>query len=415
MVSKMMLQNDPQVAKLIHDEFILQQNILLMNASENITSQIVKEACGSVFIDRVAEGLVGNRYHSHCDIAEEIEKLAISRAKELIKEDLHVNVQPHSGTNANLAVYKALLKKGDKVLSMDIKHGGHLSHGAKGNFSGSNYSFLHYGVNPKTQLIDIQEIEDLTKKNHPRLIIAGASSYPRQIDFEKIAKIAHENDALFMVDIAHIFGLVVTGLHPSPFPFADVVTSSTQKTMPGPRGGVIFCRKELSNKIDLGVFPGTISDPHMHIIAGKAVVFGEALKPEFKKYQKNILNNANTLAQELLKYGYSLVSGGTDNHLVLIDLRNTKVNGKEAQKFLEMAGISSNMNMIPFDPCPPASPSGLRLGTPALTTLGFNTKDIKIVASMIDKILKSNGNEKIIREVHQEVKLLRLDVKKRQE
>ena len=363
---------DPEVGQAMQKELDRQRHNIELIASENIVSEAVLKAMGSVLTNKYAEGYPGKRYYGGCECVDIVENIAIERAKKLFGAE-HVNVQPHSGAQANIAVYFALLNPGDTVLGMSLAHGGHLTHGSPVNLSGKYYNFVPYGIDAKTGRLDYEELERLAKEHKPKLVVAGASAYPRVIDFERIAKIAHDNGALFMVDMAHIAGLVAAGLHPSPFPFADVVTTTTHKTLRGPRGGMIMCREELGKAIDKAIFPGTQGGPLMHVIAGKAVCFGEALKPEFKEYQKQVLENSKALADALLGFGFDLVTGGSDNHLILVDLRNFNVTGKEMEKKLDEVRITANKNAIPDDPQSPFITSGVRLGTPAVTSRGFDT------------------------------------------
>lgn len=372
---------DPEIAAVIADELSRQRGGLELIASENVVSKAVLLAMGSPLTNKYAEGYPAKRYYGGCQVVDIAENIAIERAKKLFGAD-HVNVQPHSGAQANLAVYFALLEYGDTVVGMNLAHGGHLTHGSPVNMSGKNYNFIPYGVNDDG-FIDYDELEKTVRDNRPKLVVAGASAYPRIIDFEKIASIAHSNGALLMVDMAHIAGLVAAGLHPSPVPYADVVTTTTHKTLRGPRGGMIMCREEFAKAIDKSIFPGTQGGPLMHIIAAKAVAFGEALKPEFNEYQKNIIANAKTLADGLLAEGFDLVSGGTDNHLMLCDLRPFKLTGKEFEHRLDDVLITVNKNAIPNDPEKPFVTSGVRIGTPAVTSRGLNTDDMKTLAHLI--------------------------------
>ena len=355
---------DPQVGEAVRAEFKRQQSNIELIASENFVSQAVLCAAGSVLTNKYAEGYPGKRYYGGCECVDVVERLAIERAKELFGAE-HVNVQPHSGASANEAVYFAMLKPGDTILGMNLQQGGHLTHGSPVNMSGSYFHVVPYGVDDETHRIDYDAVRALALENHPKLIVAGASAYPRTIDFEKFAEIAKECGALLMVDMAHIAGLVAAGLHPNPVPYADIVTTTTHKTLRGPRGGMILCREALAKQIDKAIFPGTQGGPLEHIIAGKAVCFGEALKPEFKEYQKKIVQNAAALASGLMEEGFNLVSGGTDNHLMLLDLRNFNLTGKELEHRLDEVHITANKNTIPNDPQSPFVTSGLRLGTPA--------------------------------------------------
>jgi glycine hydroxymethyltransferase len=395
-------QTDPEISRAIECEKKRQRETINLIASENYASRAVLEAQGSFLTSKYAEGYPGKRYYGGCEEVDIVEELAIKRAKELFHAG-HANVQPHSGVQANMGVYYALLEYGDTVLSMSLAHGGHLSHGAKVSFSGRSYNFIFYGVNRDTERIDYQDVERLALKHKPKLIVAGASAYPRIIDFERFRSIADSVGAKFMVDMAHIAGLVAAGLHPTPVPYAEAVTSTTHKTLRGTRGGFILCRKELARKIDAAVFPEMQGGPLMHAIAAKAVTFYEALQPGFVDYQKAILDNALTLAMELKRLGLRLVSGGTDNHLVLVDLTETGVTGKAALEALEAAGIVTNKNAIPFDTRPPLVTSGIRLGTPAVTTRGFGKEEMKRVAALIVKVITHPDSKKVRDEVKQEV------------
>ena len=376
------LLEDPELARAFLLESDRQMSKLELIASENFVSSAVREAQGSVFTHKYAEGYPGKRYYGGCEFVDIAENLAIERAKQLFGCD-YVNVQPHSGSQANMASYFALAKPGDTILGMNLSHGGHLTHGSPVNLSGKYFHFIPYGVDPVTQRIDYDELEALAKENHPKLIVAGASAYPRVIDFARIADIAHEVGALFMVDMAHIAGLVAAGLHPSPVPYADVVTTTTHKTLRGPRGGMILCKQELAKAIDKAIFPGTQGGPLMHIIAAKAVCFGEALRPEFRTYQEQIIKNANALANTLLDEGFRLVSGGTDNHLMLLDLRPFGITGKEMERRLDEVHITVNKNAIPNDPEKPFVTSGIRVGTPAVTTRGFTENEMKQIGHLM--------------------------------
>ena len=373
---------DPEVGEAIRAEYERQRGGLELIASENVVSDAVMLAAGSILTNKYAEGYPDHRYYGGCACVDRVEKTAIERAKQLFGAE-HVNVQPHSGAQANTAVYVGLLEHGDTVMGMNLAHGGHLTHGSPVNFSGKNYNFVSYGVDRETGRIDYAEFERLAQEHKPKLIIAGASAYPRIIDFERMAAAAHAVGALFMVDMAHIAGLVAAGLHPSPVPYADIVTTTTHKTLRGPRGGMILCREELGKAIDKAIFPGTQGGPLMHIIAAKAVCFGEALKPEFKAYQTQIVKNAAALADGLLAEGFDLVSGGTDNHLILIDLRSMGLTGKEMERRLDEVHITANKNAIPFDPEKPFVTSGIRVGTPAVTTRGLVEADMKKIAHLM--------------------------------
>ena len=390
---------DPEIGAVVEEELERQRGGLELIASENVVSEAVMLAMGSPLTNKYAEGYPGKRYYGGCYVVDKAELIAIERAKKLFGAD-HVNVQPHSGAQANMAVYFALLNVGDTVLGMSLACGGHLTHGSPVNMSGKNYNFIPYGVDDNG-ILDYDELERLTKEHHPKLIVAGASAYPRVIDFERIGKIAHENGALFMVDMAHIAGLVAAGLHPSPVPYADVVTTTTHKTLRGPRGGMIMCREEFAKAIDKAIFPGTKGGPLMHVIAAKAVSFGEALTPEFREYQRRIVDNAKTLADGLLDEGFNLVSGGTDNHLMLCDLRPFDITGKEFEHRLDDVLITVNKNAIPNDPQSPFITSGVRIGTPAVTSRGLDENDMKTLAHLIGLAAKDfyNSREHIREEV----------------
>ena len=370
---------DREVGEIIRREYKRMQDGLELIASENVTSEAVLLAAGSILTNKYAEGFPGHRYYGGCVHIDEMEELARTRACRLFGAE-HANVQPHSGAQANLAVYAALLQPGDPVLGMSLADGGHLTHGSPVNLSGMYYRFASYGVDPETGLLDYDELDRKAKEYRPKLIVAGASAYPRVIDFARIAKTAREVGAYFMVDMAHIAGLVAAGLHPSPVPYADVVTTTTHKTLRGPRGGMILCKKELAKVIDKGIFPGTQGGPLEHIIAAKAVCFGEALSPAFAEYQKKILANAKALAAGLTEEGFDLVSGGTDNHLMLLDLRSANITGKELETRLDAVHITANKNAIPGDPLSPFVTSGLRLGTPAVTTRGLDEDEMREIA-----------------------------------
>ena len=372
---------DPEVGQAMEKEFGRQQRNLELIASENIVSPAVMAAMGSVLTNKYAEGYPGKRYYGGCQCVDVVEDIARKRACALFGAE-HANVQPHSGANANYAVYAALCDHGDTVLGMDLANGGHLTHGSPVNFSGKNYNIVAYGVNDQGY-IDYDQVRDLAKQHRPRMILAGASAYPRTIDFKTFADIAHEVGAYLFVDMAHIAGLVAAGLHPSPVPYADVVTTTTHKTLRGPRGGMILCKEELAKKIDSAIFPGSQGGPLEHIIAAKAVALGEAMKPEFKAYQQQILNNASALAKSLMNEGFDLVSGGTDNHLMLVDLRPAHLTGKEMEKRLDEVNITVNKNAIPNDPEKPFVTSGIRVGTPAATSRGFKEEDMAVIARLM--------------------------------
>ena len=373
---------DPRLGEAMEKELFRQRRNLELIASENIVSPAVMAAMGSVLTNKYAEGYPGKRYYGGCEYVDVVENIAIERAKELFGAE-HVNVQPHSGAQANTAVYFALLEPGDTVLGMNLAHGGHLTHGSPVNISGKYYNFIPYGVDDHTHRIDYDKVRALALENKPKMIVAGASAYPRAIDFEKLSEIAKECGAYLMVDMALIAGLVAAGLHQSPVPYADIVTTTTHKTLRGPRGGMIMCKAELAAKINKAVFPGTQGGPLMHTIAAKAVCFGEALKPEFKMYQQTIVDNAQALAKGLMTRGFELVSGGTDNHLMLVDLRNFDLTGKELEKRLDEVYITANKNAIPNDPQSPFVTSGVRIGTPAVTSRGLQPADMEKIAEFI--------------------------------
>ncbi len=395
---------DPEISNAISLELERQRNNIELIASENIVSEAVMAAMGTVLTNKYAEGYPGKRYYGGCGCVDIAEEIAIKRAKELFGAE-HANVQPHSGAQANLAVFFAFLKPGDTVLGMNLAHGGHLSHGSPVNISGSYFNIVSYGVDDETNTIDYDKLRETALECKPKLILAGASAYPRFIDFEKFAAIAKEVGAIFMVDMAHIAGLVAAGVHPSPVPYADVVTTTTHKTLRGPRGGLILCKEEYAKQIDKAVFPGIQGGPLMHVIASKAVCLGEALKPEFKEYQKQVVKNAKRLADGLLKYGFKLVSGGTDNHLMLVDLRPFNITGKELNNRLEEVNITVNKNAIPNDPEKPFVTSGIRIGTPAVTTRGFKEEDMDVIARLIYTMAKEDYAEHT-EEVKAEVKAL---------
>ncbi|MGI5824782.1 MAG: serine hydroxymethyltransferase [Bacillota bacterium] len=399
-------QTDPAVAEALDNELSRQRNKIELIASENFASLSVMQAQGSVGTNKYAEGYPGKRYYGGCEYVDVIEDLARDRAKELFGCK-YVNVQPHSGAQANTAVYFALLQPGDKVLGMNLAHGGHLTHGSPVNLSGTYFNFAAYGVEKDTEVIDYDHVREIAKAEQPKLIVAGASAYPRIIDFEKLADIAHEVGALLMVDMAHIAGLVAAGLHPTPVGHADIVTTTTHKTLRGPRGGMIMTNdEELYKKINKAVFPGTQGGPLMHVIAAKAVALGEALKPEYKEYQAQVLKNAKAMAEGLLEHGFHLVSGGTDNHLILVNLINKGLTGKVAEARLDAIGITCNKNGVPFDPEKPFVTSGLRLGSPAATTRGFNEDAMRKVADAIDLTLSYGEDEAKLAEAAKIVKEL---------
>jgi len=396
---------DPEIAQAILNETRRQAGKLELIASENFVSEAVLEAQGSIMTNKYAEGYPDKRYYGGCEYVDVAEKLAIERAKELFGAD-HINVQPHSGSQANMAVYFATLQPGDTILGMNLSHGGHLTHGSPVNFSGRLYNVVSYGVDKETETIDFNEVEDQAKKHKPKLIVVGASAYPRIIDFEKFREIADKTGAAIMADIAHIAGLVTAGLHPSPVPVCEFVTTTTHKTLRGPRGGMIMCKEDYAKVLNSRVFPGSQGGPLMHIIAAKAVAFKEALKPEFKEYQSQIVKNAKALAEGLISHGLRLVSGGTDNHLMLIDLTDKGLTGRDVEDALDEAGITTNKNGIPFDTKSPMVTSGIRLGTPALTTRGMCEKEMRIIAGLIASVIDDIENESLIADVRSEVKKL---------
>jgi len=396
---------DPEIAQVIRSEVERQEYKLELIASENYVSEAVLEASGSVLTNKYAEGLPGKRYYGGCEFVDIAENLARDRAKELFGCEA-VNFQPHSGSQANMAVYFAAVQPGDTVLGMNLAHGGHLTHGSPVNFSGRLFNIVPYGVTEDTNLIDYDEVSKLAHEHSPKLIIVGWSAYPRDIDFSKFREIADECDALLMADIAHPAGLVVAGLYSDPVPHCDFVTTTTHKTLRGPRGGMIMMREEHAKKVNSRVFPGSQGGPLMHAIAAKAVAFKEALTPEFIEYQNQTLKNAKHLGECMLEAGFNLVSGGTDTHLVLIDLRETELTGKIAEDTLELAGITVNKNAIPFDPNPPAITSGIRIGTPAITTRGMKEKEMEIIAGFIKEALNNTDNGKVLSRIKDEVKEL---------
>ena len=387
---------DPEIQKAIDQELSRQREKLEMIASENIVSTAVMQAQGSILTNKYAEGYPGKRYYGGCEYVDIVEQLAIDRAKKLFVAE-YANVQPHSGAQANTAVYFALLQPGDTILGMNLTDGGHLTHGSPVNISGKYFKIIPYGVDKETERIDYDELERLAKEHQPKLIVGGASAYSRVIDFERMAQIAKSVGAYFMVDMAHIAGLVAAGLHPSPVPYADVVTTTTHKTLRGPRGGLILCRDaEFGKQFNKAIFPGIQGGPLMHVVAAKAVTFKEALSDEFKVYQQQVLDNAKALSDELVKKGFRIVSGGTDNHLMLVDLRSKNITGKEAQFLLDEIGITANRNTIPFEPLSPFVTSGIRLGTPALTTRGLKEEDIREVADIIADVIENREDSAVI-------------------
>jgi len=394
---KYLENSDPEIYGIIQREEQRQQSMLEMIASENHASPAVLVVAGSCLTNKYAEGLPGKRYYGGCEHVDEAESLAIERCKELFGCE-HANVQPHSGTQANMAVYLSQLQPGDTVLAMNLSHGGHLSHGFKLNFSGSLYNFIHYGVTRDTEIIDYDQLSALAKEHKPKMIVCGASAYPREIDFSRFAQIAHDNGALLLADIAHIAGLVCTKLHPDPIPVCDFVTSTTHKTLRGPRAGTVMCKQEYAKAINSAVFPGMQGGPLCHVIAAKAVAFAEAMKPEFKAYAQQIIKNSQALAEALMSKGFRLCTGGTDNHLILLDLRSydESLTGAQAETLMHEAGMVVNKNLIPYDPRKSVETSGIRIGTPALTTRGLKESHMKQIAEWIDKVLKAKGEEKVV-------------------
>jgi len=396
---------DIDIANAIISEMEREETKLVMIASENYTSPAVLEAVGSILTNKYAEGYPKKRYYGGCEYVDIVESIAIERGKKLFNAE-HINVQPHSGSSANMGVYFAMLEPGDAVLGMELSHGGHLTHGYKINFSGRLFKSYTYGVDKETGYINYDEVEKIAKKVKPKIIIAGSSSYSRIIDFKKFSEIAKKVNAYLMCDVAHIAGLIVGGVHPSPINYSDFVTSTTHKTLRGPRGGIILCKKEFASKIDYAIFPGIQGGPIINIIAGKAVAFKEAMTDKFKEDQKQTVKNSQVLCNCLKEMGYKIVSGGTDNHLFVIDLSNKNISGKDAQDILDRAGITINKNAIPYDPKPPTVTSGIRIGTPIVTTRGMKEEEMKIIASIIDKVITSQGKESIIKEARKEVKNL---------
>ena len=395
-------QTDPEIAGILEEEYRRQNSQIELIASENFTSPAVMAAMGSVLTNKYAEGYPGRRYYGGCEVVDKAEELARERAKKLFGCE-HVNVQPHAGSQANMAVYFSVLDPGDTILAMSLTEGGHLTHGSPVNFSGKLYNIVPYGVRRDTETIDFDQVRDLAKKHHPRMIVCGASAYPRVIDAAKFREIADEVGAMVMFDIAHIAGLVAAGVHPNPIPHCDFVTTTTHKTLRGPRGGMVMCREAYAKKVDSAVFPGMQGGPLMHVIAAKAVAFGEALRPEFKTYQKAIVANCKRLAEGLLVRGFRLVSGGTDNHLLLLDLTNKGVTGKEAQIALDRAGITANKNTIPFETKSPMVTSGVRMGTAAVTTRGFGLEEMDRIAGWIDRVIAHTGDEEELKKVRAEI------------
>jgi glycine hydroxymethyltransferase len=395
-------ETDPQVFKIIADEKERQEHRLELIASENFASRAVMEAQGSVLTNKYAEGYPGRRYYGGCKHVDVVEELARSRAKDLFKCE-HVNVQPHSGTQANMSVFFSVLQPGDTYLGMNLAHGGHLSMGHPKNFSGMIYHVVPYSVRPEDHRIDYDLVRDLARKHKPKMIIAGASAYPRVIDYEVFGEIAREVGAVLMADIAHIAGLIVADEHPSPFPHADFVTTTTHKTLRGPRGGLVMCKKQYAAALDSCIFPGMQGGPLMHVIAAKAVALTEAATSDFREYQRRVVINARVLAESLMEKGFTLISGGTDNHLILMDVSDKGVNGAEAQEILEQAGITVNKNSIPFDPLPPGKASGIRIGTPAVSTRFMGPDEMRLIASLIAKALAHPRDERIIAQTKAQV------------
>ncbi len=393
---------DPEIYEIMRHEVERQRNKLNLIASENYASRAVLQAQGSVMTNKYAEGYPGKRYYGGCEFVDEAENLAIERAKKLFKAE-HVNVQPHSGSQANMAVYFAMLKYGDTIMSMDLSHGGHLSHGSPVNFSGKLFNIVPYGVSKETKTIDYDTLSELARKHKPKLIVSGASAYPRELDFKRFREIADEVDAFLLADIAHIAGLVVAGIHCDPVPYADFVTTTTHKTLRGPRGGMIMCKSEYAKEIDKTVFPGIQGGPLMHVIAAKAVAFKEAMNKDFNEYQKQIVANSKKIASELSSRGYELVSGGTDNHLMLVDLTPLDITGKDAEAKLGDAGIILNKNTIPFETRSPFITSGIRIGTPAATTRGMKEKEMAVIAGAIDETLGNMNDAEKIKEIKKEI------------
>ncbi len=396
-------KSDPKIHEFIKREIERQKNGLVLIPSENYASFSVLQAMGTPLSNKYSEGYPGKRYYGGNEFIDKIEQIAIDRAKKLFKAE-HANVQPHSGSQANAAVYLALLDYRDKILGIDLSAGGHLTHGSKVNFSGKLYNFAYYGVNPKTEKVDLKEVEKIALRFKPKLIIVSTTAYSRTLEFKKFSQIANKVKAYLMADIAHIAGLVVAGFHPHPFPWCDVVTTTTHKTLRGPRGGLILCKKELAGKIDKAVFPGTQGGPLEHVIAAKAVCFLEAMKPSFKRYQKQIILNARAMADEFKKQGIRVVSGGTDNHLMLIDISPFGVDAKRIQDELDRVGVYVNRNAIPFDKRPPYNPSGIRLGSPAITTIGLKEKESREVVSLVVKLINNINNQKVKGQIRKEVK-----------
>ena len=393
---------DPQIDELLGDEARREATGLELIPSENLVSEAVLAAMGSIFTNKYAEGYPGKRYYGGCEVADKVEQLAIDRAKQLFGAD-HANVQAHSGTSANVAVYMSALQPGDTVLGMALAHGGHLTHGHPLNFSGRMYKFIEYHVRKDTEQIDYEEVEKLAHEHKPKMIVAGASAYPRIIEFERLAKVAKSVDAIFFVDMAHIAGLVAAGVHPSPVPYADIVSTTTHKTLRGPRGGLVLCRAAFAKELDKLTFPGTQGGPLVHTIAAKAVCLKEAMEPGFKEYQKQVAANAKAMAAAVAAKGFRLVSGGTDNHLFLIEVHPRGITGSEAEKALDRAGITVNKNSIPFDPLPPMKAGGVRLGSPSVTTRGMKEPEMQLIGGLVAAVLSNVGNTAIEQKVRQQV------------
>ncbi len=398
-------KSDPEIYNAIVEEIKREREKIVLIASENYASKAVLEAQGSVFTNKYAEGYPGKRYYGGCEYADAVESLAINRAKELFGAE-HVNAQPHSGTQANMAVYFSVLKPGDKILGLSLSHGGHLSHGVQVNFSGMIYRTYFYGVDKKTGLIDYDKVRKLAKRHKPKMLLAGASAYSRIIDFKTLSDIAKEINAYFLADIAHIAGLIATGNHPSPVPYADFVTTTTHKTLRGPRGGMIMCRAEFAKAIDKMVFPGLQGGPLMHVIAAKAVAFKEAMTVEFKHYQLQIIKNAKELSEALMKRGFKIISGGTDTHLMLIDLSDKNITGKDAETALDLAGITVNKNSIPHDMLPATITSGIRIGTPIVTNRKMKEPEMVVIADLISKVLDNPQDSSVISHIREKIKAL---------
>ncbi len=401
----MLEKQDPEIYKLIRQETDRQEYGLEMIASENYVSKAVLEAQGSILTNKYAEGYPGKRYYGGCEFVDHIEQMAIDRAKALFGAE-HANVQPHSGSQANMAVYLACCKAGDTIMGMDLAHGGHLTHGSPVNFSGFLFNAVHYGLDPKTGRLNYDQIRDAAKKHKPKLLIAGYSAYPRVLDFSLFRQIADEVGATLMVDMAHFAGLVASGVHPSPIGFADYVTSTTHKTLRGPRGGLILCSNESAKALNSKIFPGIQGGPLEHVIAAKAVAFGEALKPEFKTYSQQVVKNAQALAAGLIEQDFDLVTGGTDNHLILLDLSNREITGKDAEQALDRAGITVNKNTVPNEKRSPFVTSGVRIGTPALTTRGMKESEMRLIAGWIAQVLNNTSDESLLNKIKAQVKEL---------